>query len=64
MEKFNRDVLFTDNIKTVYVTSGPEQLMLVVEVRLKSYSVSSERVKMELYGLWPGRWSRELVTGT
>ncbi|KAJ4350596.1 hypothetical protein N0V95_004600 [Ascochyta clinopodiicola] len=50
LDQVDRNVLFTDNAKTLYFTCGPEQFMLGIEARLKSYGVPGERVKMELFG--------------
>lgn len=50
LEKLERKVLFTDNDKTQYFICGPTQFMLDVEEKLKGYGVSSDRVKMELFG--------------
>jgi nitric oxide dioxygenase len=50
LDKVNKEVLFTDNDKTLYFTCGPTQFMLDVEAKLKSYGVPAERIKMELFG--------------
>lgn len=50
LDRVGKDALFGDNEKTLYFTCGPTQFMLDVEAKLKSYGVSSERVRMELFG--------------
>jgi nitric oxide dioxygenase len=50
LDRLGKDTLFCDNEKTLYFTCGPTQFMLDVEAKLTSYGVSSERVKMELFG--------------
>jgi nitric oxide dioxygenase len=50
LEKFNSNNLFTNNDKTQYFVCGPTQFMLEVEAKLKKLGVSSERIKVELFG--------------
>jgi len=50
LDQVDSKYLHTDNSKTQYYCCGPTQFMLDVEAKLKSYGVSSERVKMELFG--------------
>jgi len=50
LDQVDRKYLHTDNNKTQYYCCGPTQFMLDVEAKLKSYGVSNERVKMELFG--------------
>lgn len=50
LEKVNSDNLFTNNDKTQYFVCGPVQFMLEMEAKLKTLGVSSERVKVELFG--------------
>jgi nitric oxide dioxygenase len=50
LDQIDKKVLFTDTDKTLYFTCGPEQFMLDVETKLKSFGVPAERVKMELFG--------------
>lgn len=50
LDRVNKHVLFTVDGRTQYFTCGPTQFMLDVETKLKSYGVSAERVKMELFG--------------
>ena len=50
LDKVGKEVFFCNNEKTLYFTCGPTQFMMDVEAKLKSYGVSSERVKMELFG--------------
>ncbi|KAF1950922.1 globin-like protein [Byssothecium circinans] len=48
--KVGKDVLFTDNDKTQYFVCGPTQFMLDTEEKLKNLGVSSDRIKVELFG--------------
>jgi nitric oxide dioxygenase len=50
LDRVSKEMLFCDNERTLYYTCGPTQFMQDVEAKLKSYGVSSERVKMELFG--------------
>ena len=50
LDRVEKEVLFTGNDKTLYFTCGPQQFMLGVEAKLKTYGVPAERVKMELFG--------------
>jgi nitric oxide dioxygenase len=50
LDQVDKDVLFTNNEKTLYFTCGPERFMLDVEAKLKSYGVPTERIRMELFG--------------
>ncbi|KAF1940581.1 globin-like protein [Clathrospora elynae] len=50
LDRVNKEVLFADNEKTQYFLCGPTQFMLDIESKLKSYGISSGRVKMELFG--------------
>lgn len=50
MDNVDKSMLFTDDEKTLYFTCGPEQFMLDVEAKLKTYGIPSGRVHMELFG--------------
>lgn len=50
LDRVEKEVLFTRNDKTLYFTCGPQQFMLDIEAKLKTYGVPAERVKMELFG--------------
>ncbi|PVH94328.1 flavohemo protein [Periconia macrospinosa] len=50
LDRVGKDVLFTDNDKALYFVCGPTQFMLDVESKLKSFGVSGDRIKMELFG--------------
>lgn len=50
LDKVDKQVLFTDNQKTRYFVCGPTQFMLDVETKLNTLGVSSDRIKMELFG--------------
>ncbi|KAF2853316.1 hypothetical protein T440DRAFT_487751 [Plenodomus tracheiphilus IPT5] len=50
LDRVDWDLLFTGNDNTRYFVCGPTQFMLDVEAKLKSFGVSEERVKMELFG--------------
>lgn len=50
LDKVDKDILAVDNDKTEYFICGPTQFMLDAEAKLKSYGVSSDRIKLELFG--------------
>lgn len=50
LDQVDKKVLFTHDARTLYFTCGPEQFMLDVEAKLKTYGVPADRVKMELFG--------------
>jgi nitric oxide dioxygenase len=49
LELVSKEALFTDNDKTQYFVCGPTKFMVDVELKLKSFGVPAERVKMELF---------------
>lgn len=50
LEKAGKDVLFTDNSEALYFVCGPAGFMVDIESKLTSLGVSSDRIKMELFG--------------
>jgi nitric oxide dioxygenase len=50
MDMVGKELLFTDDDRTLYFTCGPTEFMLDMEAKLGSYGIPADRVKMELFG--------------